>query len=238
MPPLPRQSTDHWSRIVVGLTASGIGIIPGLAWLNFPAVSGETATMLKHGIGRTDFAIAFLLLPLFFPYTILHTYWRMVHVWFPLLWRARLKILVWGASILVGLLILSLFVSGETVKSTTGGIVRIIVLCFAFLMAVLISVFPFMVLDAALKAYRLSRRLSRGMTRDEIAEHMQSTGRNVIARWLYIRRLAAEPREVTGEWPGGKQPYHRGEGSSSLLGRLDEEWREAESRHRPQREPD
>ncbi len=217
MPPLPRQSTDHWSRIVVGLTASGIGIIPGLAWLNFPAVSGETATMLKHGIGRTDFAIAFLLLPLFFPYTILHTYWRMVHVWFPLLWRARLKILVWGASILVGLLILSLFVSGETVKSTTGGIVRIIVLCFAFLMAVLISVFPFM---------------------DEIAEHMQSTGRNVIARWLYIRRLAAEPREVTGEWPGGKQPYHRGEGSSSLLGRLDEEWREAESRHRPQREPD
>jgi hypothetical protein len=229
---LGRQKTNRdgfdLGAIAIAMAA---GLFFALSWLGHSKVKEATEAMLAAGMYRADFAIAALLLPLFFPYSIVHSYWRATHVWIPLLRQAPKKTLVWRGGIAITL---ALFVAvfPHTAKGLAVDAISLLIAFVIFLMVVGVMGSPFIGLDTAWKYRRMSKKLSRRLTRQKIADEMRSAGTNSFARSLYVNRLAAEVREVSGEWPGGKQPYYKGEASSSILGRLDEEWREAESNRR------
>lgn len=227
--PSVRERTNG-NVVELGLSAilMAMGIFAALAWLKDPEVRETATAMLGAGIYRGEFAIGSLLLPLFFPYSIVHVYWRATHIWIPLLRLARTKLFFWGTVSALALVFLATIFLASVAKDWMDSIVAFYFICLFCLISIAIIILPFFALDAVLKYRRMSRQLSRRLTRGQIAEQMRGAGKNSFARWLYIRRLAAEPREVTGEWPGGRQPYFRRESSSSTLGRLDEEWRDAD----------
>ncbi len=229
---LPSQSRPKaFQRNFISVAPFFFAGMIAFSWWKLPFSTSVADKWAREGLREEDVIALMVIGLLSFPFTAFHGYWQATRVWWPLIWLKKWRFLAGG----IGLACLGGLMDSKTSQAVWSvavyPVTALIVLALG-LTGLGCVVYPFYLIHVFWCHRRLKRECSLKMTREKIAGHMARLRRSQMGRWLYVRYLAGETRRVTGDWPGGCQPYYPGEKCSAQLGQLDEQWREDERRSR------